>query len=349
MIRRLPITLLLALATPALAGELEDYAFGWPLQLEGEGGVWRFELTPEVYAVIQDEGLGDVEIFDAKGAPVAMGPYRLPPEPPPPERVQLPVFPIRRSAAGEALDLRVQVARGDDRSIRSVAAQVGADSAAVEDFLLDASRVETAVEKLFIQPPDGIHALQARIAVDASDDLDRWRIVQPSATVLFRHAGQDGPGHLHVDLPPTRAPYLRLRSLAGSLPAGFAVEAQIARPADRPMRRWVEARSEGRDGRWISRGSFVLVGAEHDAEEAGQGEAEVSAGPRARRWRIEATPPLREVPALRLALDADAFAFLPQGAPPFLLAAGSAPTRRSAPLAGHLALRLLREGADAAR
>jgi len=371
MIRRLLVSLLLAFAGPASANAPSDYAYGWPLELPGEGAAWRVDLTPEVYAVSRDEDLRDVEVFDAKGRSMPLAPLRLQDEPPPAERVALPVFAIRRSAEGGSIDLRVQVARGSDRSIHRVDAQLASDSEAAPalvDHLVDASRLEEAVDALWLSWPESSRDERASFAVDESDDLDRWRTIVGAATVLELHGEEDTLSRRRIDLPPTRAPYLRLRALTANGLRELRVEAQLALRQGPPVRTWVDATlesqaiaeeagekrgvyvyatdaalpvgtiriagsdrslarivasSEWSAERWIPRASFTLIGLEQGAEAVRRNEAAVSPAPRARRWRIEATPPLQEPPQLQVALQADRLAFLPQGEAPFVLAAGS--------------------------
>jgi hypothetical protein len=59
-----------AASPPALAAQLDDYAYRWPLQAEGQNAAWQFELTPEVYAALVDPELRDFAVFNADGQAV---------------------------------------------------------------------------------------------------------------------------------------------------------------------------------------------------------------------------------------------------------------------------------------
>ncbi|HEY0839763.1 MAG TPA: DUF3999 family protein [Vulgatibacter sp.] len=371
----------LVLGAPrAFAGTPADYAYGWPLELAGESGAWQVDLTPEVYAVVQDEALRDVEIFDGSGRPVPVAPFALEPEPLPGSRIALPVFALRRAPGGEAFDLRVQVARGDDRAIHRVDAQLasaGESRAGPSDYLLDASRIDIPMEALWLRWAPAAGDAKASFAVEASDDLERWRTIVASATVLELHGEGETLVRQRIDLPRTRAAYLRLRALAPHDLRELGVEAQLESvgvPA--PPRRWLETTlasqhveegsggekrgvhvyetgaaypvdairilprgagslariqvaGEAPDGRWLARASFTLVGVAHGDERVQRSDAPLSPGPRTMRWRIEAVPPLDAPPQVLVALRPDRFAFLPQGEPPFLLAAGSHVAKRT--------------------
>lgn len=71
---RIPgICLLLAVfAGPALAQSPGDYAGRWPLQLPAGAAAGVFEPGPEVYGLLQDPAFGDLQVFDATGAPMPM-------------------------------------------------------------------------------------------------------------------------------------------------------------------------------------------------------------------------------------------------------------------------------------
>ena len=71
--------LLLASATvPAHAQSAQpspspnDYAGRWPLQLPVGAAAGVFEPGPDLYRLLQDPGFGDLQVFDATGAPMPM-------------------------------------------------------------------------------------------------------------------------------------------------------------------------------------------------------------------------------------------------------------------------------------
>ena len=65
-----PCLLLAALAGPALAQSPNDYAGRWPLQLPADAAAGVFEPGPDVYLLLQDPAFGDLQVFDATGAPM---------------------------------------------------------------------------------------------------------------------------------------------------------------------------------------------------------------------------------------------------------------------------------------
>src|SRR5690606_38236923 len=129
----------------AVAGNRDDYARQWPLQLAEVGaGAYRVELDEAVYRTAIDPRLGDVEVFDAAGVAlpaavtVAARPARAEP------RVQpLPWFPLPAPVptVGGG-DLRLVVERDDNGSVRRIEADAGGGTAAgggAAQWLVDAT------------------------------------------------------------------------------------------------------------------------------------------------------------------------------------------------------------------
>jgi Protein of unknown function (DUF3999) len=63
--------LLMLLAGTAAAGQLDDYAQSWPLQLgEADSGAYRVMLDEAVYRAARDMQLADIEVFNGNGQAV---------------------------------------------------------------------------------------------------------------------------------------------------------------------------------------------------------------------------------------------------------------------------------------
>lgn len=368
----LPFVALSAAAAEPAAHAPTDFAWGWNVELDGgkPDGAWRLELTPEVYSVLVDPDRLDLELFDASGRPVPMAQVEpaQPPEPTAP-RVALPVFAVSRPADAGAWDVRLRVARAEDRSLHQLDAQLAPESQGPKatDYLLDASKVDQSIVGLDLSWADTGAETKGRYAVEASDDLERWTTLVGAATVLELRQGGKLLERKGIDLPPSRAPYLRLRAVDGAELRQLRVEARLAAPSETGTLPWLEARqveanekpgvttwelpglldvervrvvpsgepsvtsitvsSDAGEG-WTERAHFALFQVQQEDEKLQRDEAIVGPGPRAKRWRIESTPPLGTPPRLLVAYRPDRYAFLQQGEGPFLLAAGSGTARR---------------------
>lgn len=202
----------------ALAEAPSGYAYGWPLILPGEGPAWQVELGPDVHAASVDPRLGDVEVFDAHGRPVPAGPLDPDPSFLPAVWGVVPVFELRRGVDDDAASVRLRIDRPGPGSVRVDAAwEEGKGDAPPVDYLLDLRRVETAVSAIEIE---GQGAFRYRFAVEASDDLETWRAVVPSASVLRVLQDAEVLEKLRVEIPATRSSYLRLRTFSGEIPRG---------------------------------------------------------------------------------------------------------------------------------
>jgi len=114
--------------------------------------------------------------------------------------------------------VRLRIDRPGPGSVRVDAAwEEGKGDAPPVDYLLDLRRVETAVSAIEIE---GQGAFRYRFAVEASDDLETWRAVVPSASVLRVLQDAEVLEKLRVEIPATRSSYLRLRTFSGEIPRG---------------------------------------------------------------------------------------------------------------------------------
>jgi hypothetical protein len=201
------------------------------------------------------------------------------------------------------------------------------------------------------------------------DALDRREIPLPSSTATYlrlRALGESVLDDLRVEAaltPAAPSPVRRWQEASWSareevplpdgrrqgvytyeVPCWLDVQAVRLEPAARSLAQ-VTVRSrvgEGETASWLVRGGFTLVGVRQGDEAVVRDEADVSPGPRARAWRIEALPPFDEPPRLLVSARSDRLAFLAQGSAPYRLAAGSGSARRAdAPVAD--AVRELRQ------
>ena len=90
------------------------------------------------------------------------------------------------------------------------------------------------------QSPDG--ASQAKVSIEASDDLDRWRVLVPASTLLLATRGEQELKRERIELPAQAYDYLRVQRTDGGPPLAIAGVTRRARRRGR--------RDRARRGSW---------------------------------------------------------------------------------------------------
>ena len=253
---------LCVLSSSACAAAADEYAYAWPLQTTGDSAAWQVELTPEIYAAISTADLRDVEVVNAANDTVPLAPYR-------PQTgnvthealVDLAIFALPQAAGSgpngdESIRLRIE--RGTDGKLRRLDADVGATAAgnatpvpaAKEDLILDASSLHASLASLFIDWSNSEANVSAQFSISGSDDLQQWRTLVASATVLRLRQDGNVLNRHEIALNGARAAYLRLHRLDdGPALAALDIRARTVAQstATQPARLWLAAQLDGSD------------------------------------------------------------------------------------------------------
>ncbi|TXH73304.1 MAG: DUF3999 domain-containing protein [Lysobacteraceae bacterium] len=227
-----------------------DYAYQWPLRSEGDSAAWQFALTPEVYAVLKDKALGDLEVFNAQGQAVPVARMTIDPATQPGvAQVTVPAFPLPRATVAMGDDLSLRLERDDDGRLRSLQADVvSAEPQGFIDYVLDADvgrrpqRVST-VDRLDLHWPETGRDMRTRFAVDGSDDLEHWQPLVDAAAVISLRRDGAVLQRRDIVLPATALRYLRLRQLDGDALPSLQITARRTR-AGAPPSHWRRLRAE---------------------------------------------------------------------------------------------------------
>jgi len=231
---------------PVGAGTPDDYGYRWPLVLAEAAPAHRVVLGEDVYRHLHDPALRDLEAFDAGGRALPFGPM---PRVEPSARIEieeqvarLPMFVLPAAPQAGEEHLSLHLTRDADGRLRSLHAETRPDGPAhaSHGWVFDATSLETPVEALTFDWPEPAGAgFSVRVQLQASADLERWRIVLAEARLV--DLGQGGLRLQRRTLElrdPVREPYLRLELLdEGATLALAAVDARMrARSEVRPAR-----------------------------------------------------------------------------------------------------------------
>lgn len=223
-------------AAAAQPGTTGDYAYRWPLKAEGQNAAWQFELTPDVYAALIDPGLGDFDVVNADGQSVPVARLTVDPTAlPGVAQVALPVFALPRSGGdGGRDDLSLRLERDMDGRLRMLQANVTSAAAQTQiDYVMDADisrdpKRPSSVDRLDLNWPEG-GDVNARFAVEGSEDLQQWQTLVDAAAVVSLRRGGALLQRRDIALPTTSLRYLRLRQLDGDPVPGLQITARRTR------------------------------------------------------------------------------------------------------------------------
>lgn len=191
-----------------------DYVRGIEISTYDSRPLVELVLPDEVYQGATRTDLGDVRVFNADGvvvphafcaAPTALDPVV--------STVSLPVFDLQAGSppsAGAATHVEVETAAGTQVRIEEGAAEsAGPQPTHTWAHVIDARGVTDALRSIEFDwlSPDG--ASQASVRIEASDDLDQWRTVVSSSTLL--RVTRDGQQLQRKSVPLVEQRYTYLR------------------------------------------------------------------------------------------------------------------------------------------
>lgn len=203
-------------ASPAL----DDYSQG--VEISAPGGLPLVEATVPgaVYQGVTRADLGDVRVFNAEGLPVPHAFCALPTAAEPTITEQsLPVFELREAAANATTGTRVEVQTAGGTQVNVLEAAPGQPVAANGRIhIIDARDSDDPVRAIQFewQSPDG--ASQVQVSIEASEDLDRWRVLVPASTLLLATRGDQQLRRERIELPKQSFDYLRVQRTDGGPP-----------------------------------------------------------------------------------------------------------------------------------
>jgi hypothetical protein len=224
-------TLLTAVCLFAAAGSAlgappkpDDYAQGIEIVLPTGLPLVELTLPDAVYQTVTRPDLGDMRVFNADGNPVPHALCTAPAQAEPEiTEHSLRVFELRDApeVANGGSRIEVHTAGGTHVNVQEAA---GGRPEAVTGriHIIDARDSEQPIRAIAFdwRSPDG--ASQAQVSIEASDDLDRWRVLVSASTLLRARSGEQEIRRERIELPARSYDYLRVQRTDGGPPLAIA-------------------------------------------------------------------------------------------------------------------------------
>jgi hypothetical protein len=234
---------LLLTAQLAHAVSESDFAYGYTLEVDGDGAIYSLTLPEAVYHGLTRADRGDLRVFNSRGVVVPHHVKRaeqqtklVQPD------VSLPIFPLYKHD--------VNSERGNGQQVHIVTNDKGAiidinygkveneSARKVSAYIIDSSQLTQTPNALLINWQEGEGDFVASVEVEGSDDLNHWQPLVVRSTLSNLHYGEHTLIQRRIDLPLHRQKYLRL-SWAGEKPLLLAgVMAQFPARYQAQERQW---------------------------------------------------------------------------------------------------------------
>ncbi|MGM0595248.1 MAG: DUF3999 domain-containing protein [Pseudomonadota bacterium] len=226
-----------------------DFAYGLPLEVDGDGALYRLELPAVVYRHTARRDLGDMRVFNGYNEVV---PHLLQTTAQPQTVVDtsepLPYFPLY--GVEREGDTQVHIATDSEGAVVDFW-QRGVEpleQLPVERYLVDLTALEHPLSRLLLSWDESSEPLLFPVQVEYSNDLGSWQRLSGSHTLAaLDHQGQRLLQRAIV-LPALQANYLRLSWPPGE--KGIAlreVRAEVQRGAGERSRQWLTLSPEAEE------------------------------------------------------------------------------------------------------
>lgn len=216
MMRKLAFLTLLAAGT-AHAQSPDDFAWQWPILLDGEGGAHHLVLDETVYARITRADLRDLAVVNANGESVPFAPLdeaRTLRE----QRAELRWLRVPTPEQGQSDSFLLRLARDGNGNLRDLQleSQQRDATTASSDLLVDLGEEPPEVASLYVALDDAVtRPVNLRVDVLESGDLANWNPLGSGLALVAMEDNGLRIERLRLDFHPSAQRYLRLRLPAG--------------------------------------------------------------------------------------------------------------------------------------
>lgn len=231
-----------ALAGAVHAASMEDFAYGYALETQGDGAIYGVDLPQAVYGGLTRADGGDLRVFNGAGEAVPhhiegvpdSGTQALPP-------VALPLFPLYGeagvAAATDERDVRITTDEGG--TIVDISYGEGLHRPPrLRGYIIDGSGLPEGPRMLTVEWPAGQGDLLTTVRLEHSADLTHWRPLVEEATLSHLRFGDHTLVQQRIQLPAAPATYLRL-GFQGGQPFEIArLQAHFPERPGHRERRW---------------------------------------------------------------------------------------------------------------
>lgn len=219
-----------------------DFAYGMPLEVDGDGALYSFDLPTEICRYSTRSDLGDLRIFNGYGevVPHLLRPGVMP-DKPEPKLVELPFFPIKEEAPGDTGKLQINIATDDNGAVVDFWQRgEGLKQSVVSRYLIDASTLQQPLAKLLLDWDEAAEGFLVPVTLESSNDLTNWSLLETNASLASLTQGDYHLRQGEINLPSqTRARYYRLSWPLGKKGIRLtSLRAQPLRQGDEKPRRW---------------------------------------------------------------------------------------------------------------
>ena len=215
MRRWLLITPLLLLTQLTHAVSESDFAYGYTLEVDGDGAIYSLTLPEAVYHGLTRTDRGDLRVFNSQGVAV---PHHIKRAEQQSRQVQadvsLPLFPLYTDTADAQADegYHVHIVTNDKGAIIDINyGKAGTDTTRrISAYLIDSSQLKQAPNALLVNWQESEDDFVMNVQVEGSDDLNHWVPLVSRSTLSNLHYGGHNLIQRRIDLPVHKQKYLRL-------------------------------------------------------------------------------------------------------------------------------------------
>lgn len=170
--------------------EMKDYAWGFPIQLEGDSSFYSVRLPLAVNQSVGDPQLRDAGVYNGQGRPVprVFAPARDGFEEHELRR-WLPILPLFANELDENEIVEFLLSRNGDQTtwqFRLDGASKQPPEKKLTAYIVDTRKLDDAIEALDLEWTSAGDGFIGEVTVEASDDLRKWRFVGSAAIADLR-------------------------------------------------------------------------------------------------------------------------------------------------------------------